>query len=281
MKSSVTWRVFSFPPCFGALAAHVARTGRRTKWDRRGQLQYQAVDRDRYRFTNVSGSQQTYDTFVNLQQGPRLLGFTTHIRSLDYHGTCSTICFSATLAMAATERRLPTSDQQEQVVRLQRHVSPRPESLGLFLAGESAESNPTRSQRSAQLQSNHQCACKSAGDVPDWNSPDMTSSTRRNMQNYNLTIMPESIVFVSATIKTPCMVPATARSMWAPSNICCRTIPSACNNTGWVSTFVSYCERPSVMTKSGVITGMICPPTTRTSNFLLVSDFLVSFGASL
>jgi hypothetical protein len=40
-----------------------------------------------YRFTNVNGSQDTYDTLVNLQQGPRLLGFTTEFRSLDHRGT--------------------------------------------------------------------------------------------------------------------------------------------------------------------------------------------------
>src|SRR6266567_3007878 len=35
------------------------------------------------RFTNLSGDFQAYDTFVNLQQGPRLLGFTTEMRSLN------------------------------------------------------------------------------------------------------------------------------------------------------------------------------------------------------
>ncbi len=39
------------------------------------------------RFTSVSGDEQTYDTMVNLQQGPRLLNFTTEMRSLDHHGT--------------------------------------------------------------------------------------------------------------------------------------------------------------------------------------------------
>ena len=39
------------------------------------------------RFTSTSGNQEIYDTFVNLQQGPRLLGFTTEIRSLDHHAT--------------------------------------------------------------------------------------------------------------------------------------------------------------------------------------------------
>jgi hypothetical protein len=39
------------------------------------------------RFTSVGGNSQTYNTFVNLQQGPRLLGFTMEMRSLNHHGT--------------------------------------------------------------------------------------------------------------------------------------------------------------------------------------------------
>jgi hypothetical protein len=39
------------------------------------------------RFTSIGGDLQTYDTFVNLQQGPRLLGFTTEMQSLDHHAT--------------------------------------------------------------------------------------------------------------------------------------------------------------------------------------------------
>lgn len=39
------------------------------------------------RFTSISGDTQTYDTFVNLQQGARLLGFNTEMTSLDHHGT--------------------------------------------------------------------------------------------------------------------------------------------------------------------------------------------------
>jgi hypothetical protein len=39
------------------------------------------------RFVDVTGNTQSYDTFVNLQQGPRLLGFTTEMRSLDHHGS--------------------------------------------------------------------------------------------------------------------------------------------------------------------------------------------------
>jgi hypothetical protein len=39
------------------------------------------------RFTSIGGNTQTYDTFVNLQQGARLLGFTTEMTSLDHHAT--------------------------------------------------------------------------------------------------------------------------------------------------------------------------------------------------
>lgn len=39
------------------------------------------------RFTNLSGDFQAYNSFVNLQQGPRLLGFTMEMRSLDHHAT--------------------------------------------------------------------------------------------------------------------------------------------------------------------------------------------------
>ncbi len=39
------------------------------------------------RFVSVKGDTQTYDTFTNLQQGPRLLGFSTEMTSLNHHGT--------------------------------------------------------------------------------------------------------------------------------------------------------------------------------------------------
>jgi hypothetical protein len=38
------------------------------------------------RFASIGGDTQTYDTFVNLQQGPRLLGFTTEMNSLNHQG---------------------------------------------------------------------------------------------------------------------------------------------------------------------------------------------------
>ena len=39
------------------------------------------------RFASVGGNTQAYDTFVNLQQGARLLDFTTEMTSLNHHGT--------------------------------------------------------------------------------------------------------------------------------------------------------------------------------------------------
>jgi len=39
-----------------------------------------------YRFTDLTGNQGTYDTFVNLQQGPRLLDMTVEMRSLNHQG---------------------------------------------------------------------------------------------------------------------------------------------------------------------------------------------------
>jgi hypothetical protein len=39
------------------------------------------------RITSVSGDLQTYDTMVNLRDGPRLLDFTTEMRSIDQRGT--------------------------------------------------------------------------------------------------------------------------------------------------------------------------------------------------
>jgi hypothetical protein len=39
------------------------------------------------RFVSVAGDSQAYDTFINLQQGPRLLGFSTEMVSLDHHAS--------------------------------------------------------------------------------------------------------------------------------------------------------------------------------------------------
>src|SRR5579885_658630 len=38
------------------------------------------------RLTDIKGSENTYDTFTNLHDGPRLLGFTTEMHSLNHAG---------------------------------------------------------------------------------------------------------------------------------------------------------------------------------------------------
>jgi hypothetical protein len=60
-------------------------------------VEQNGIDQDNYnikqaiefggRITSISGNLQTYNTMVNLQDGPRLLNFTTEMRSLDNHGT--------------------------------------------------------------------------------------------------------------------------------------------------------------------------------------------------
>jgi hypothetical protein len=51
-----------------------------------GNYHYQGSFELGYRFVNTVGSQPVYDTFVNQQQGPRLLDQTLNIRSLDHEG---------------------------------------------------------------------------------------------------------------------------------------------------------------------------------------------------
>ncbi len=51
-----------------------------------GNYHYQGSFELGYRFVNTLGSQNVYDTFVNQQQGPRLLDQTLNVRSLDHEG---------------------------------------------------------------------------------------------------------------------------------------------------------------------------------------------------
>ena len=79
------------PACFLAMTLFFGLPARAQDEDQKG------VDQGNYnikqsiefggRFTSIGGDTQTYDTFVNLQQGPRLLGFTTEMQSLDHHAT--------------------------------------------------------------------------------------------------------------------------------------------------------------------------------------------------
>jgi len=51
-----------------------------------GNYQYQGSFELGYRFVNTNGSQAIYDTFINEQQGPRLLDQTLSMRSLNHEG---------------------------------------------------------------------------------------------------------------------------------------------------------------------------------------------------
>jgi hypothetical protein len=51
-----------------------------------GNYHYQGSFELGYRFVNTRGSQSVYDTFVNEQQGPRLMEQTLNMRSLDHQG---------------------------------------------------------------------------------------------------------------------------------------------------------------------------------------------------
>src|SRR5215475_4465195 len=75
----------------GLLAVPMIRAGAQEEQEQQG------VDQGNYsikqsvefggRFVDVTGDTQSYDTFINLQQGPRLLGFATEMRSLDHRGS--------------------------------------------------------------------------------------------------------------------------------------------------------------------------------------------------
>jgi hypothetical protein len=72
--------------CFGALHARAQQDDEQKGVDQGNYNVKQSIEFGG-RFTSISGNTQGYDTFVNLQQGPRLLGFTTDMNSLDHHGT--------------------------------------------------------------------------------------------------------------------------------------------------------------------------------------------------
>ena len=97
--------IFAF--CFLAMTLFFAQSARAQDDDQKG------IDQGNYnikqsiefggRFTSIGGDTPTYDTFVNLQQGPRLAGI--HHRDAlagPPRRACSTACTSVILVMAAT-----------------------------------------------------------------------------------------------------------------------------------------------------------------------------------
>src|SRR5271156_535680 len=81
--------VFPFTLAVGMMLAPSARTQQPVEETGIDQGNYNIKQSVEFggRFTSVSGDDQTYDTMVNLQQGPRLLNFTTDMHSLNPQGT--------------------------------------------------------------------------------------------------------------------------------------------------------------------------------------------------
>ncbi len=75
------WAMLSLALCVGV----AAQTG--TEGIENGGYHYQGSFEMGYRFVNHLGSESVYDTFVNEQQGPRLLDQALSIRSLNHEGT--------------------------------------------------------------------------------------------------------------------------------------------------------------------------------------------------
>ena len=145
-----------------------------------------------YRFTNVNGSQQTYDTMVNLQQGPRLVGFTTEFRSLDHHGTFFDDFYLSNFGYGGD----PNDVSQIRISKNKWYSF-----NGMFRQDQNYWNysllanplNPNTPVPNAPLNFNPivNAPANVVGTSLIGNSPHLFN-TRRNMQNYNLTILPDS-----------------------------------------------------------------------------------------
>ena len=145
-----------------------------------------------YRFTDVNGSQQTYDTMVNLQQGPRLLGFTTEFRSLDHHGTFFDDFYLSNFGYGGD----PNDVSQIRITKNKWYSF-----NGMFRQDQNHWNysllanplNPTTPVPNAPANFNPiiNAPANVLGTSLIGNSPH-DFFTRRNMQNYNLTILPDS-----------------------------------------------------------------------------------------
>ena len=145
-----------------------------------------------YRFTNVNGSQDTYDTIVNLQQGPRLLGFTTEFRSLDHHGTFFDDFYFSNFGYGGD----PNDVSQIRISKNKWYFF-----NGMFRQD---QNHWNYSLLANPLNPNTPIPNAPANFNPIINAPanvlgtpligtsPHAFDTRRNMQNYNLTILPDS-----------------------------------------------------------------------------------------
>jgi hypothetical protein len=145
-----------------------------------------------YRFADINGSQQTYDTMVNLQQGPRLVGFTTEFRSLDHHGTFFDDLYFSNFGYGGD----PNDVSQIRITKNKWYAF-----NGMFRQDQNHWNysllanplNPTPPVPNAPVNFNPiiNAPANVLGTSLIGTSPH-DFYTRRNMQNYNLTILPDS-----------------------------------------------------------------------------------------
>ena len=110
-----------------------------------------------YRFTDFTGSQATYDTFVNLQQGPRLLDMTLEMRSLNHQGLLFDRLYLSNFGYGGDPNNVSRLRiGKNKWYDFDAHLPPRPECLGLLAAGQPAEPGQHVYQCSGRLQSHHQ-----------------------------------------------------------------------------------------------------------------------------
>ena len=144
------------------------------------------------RFTNIIGDQQAYDTMVNLQQGPRLLNFTTEMRSLDQRGTLFDRFYFSNFGYGGDPNVVSTLRISKNKLYAFDAMFRHDENFWDY----SVLANP---YNPAPVQTN-----APAGFNPIVNAPSGVLNTqviamsphyfntRRNMQNYNLLVLPDS-----------------------------------------------------------------------------------------
>jgi len=133
------------------------------------------------RLLSVAGDSQSYDTFVNLQEGARLLGFTTEIRSLDHHDTFFDRLYFSNFGYGG---------DPDQVSRLRINKNHWYDFDALFRRDQnfwdySLLANPLNPVTPAFANS-------PAGFTPIISSSPHLMSTRRNLGDYNLLLLPQS-----------------------------------------------------------------------------------------
>lgn len=149
-----------------------------------------------YRFSSVNGSEETYDTMVNLQSGPRLLGFTTELRSLDHHATLFDRLYLSNFGYGGD----PNNVSQLRFSKNKWYAF-----NGMFRKDQNYWDysllanplNPTTAVPNAPLNFNPvlNAPLNVIGTSLIGTSPH-SFYTRRNMQNYGLTLLPDSKIRV-------------------------------------------------------------------------------------